>query len=238
MTRTFFGRVVCMIAILMSICTTALAQDESKDLESGIYAGATLNTYTGDDMSDVDMKVGFNVGITGRYFFYKNLFGELSLGVATKGYKQTSNTSSGQYWDDEGANYDSETKTDMTTYNLDIPLYVGYRFNIGNNSGLSIKVGPYITYTLAGQRKTSGYVITYPDIHSSEKEYINQEKKIGDIDDFKKFGVGIGCGLSYNYKNYGITATYQRGLTKIYKDRDVFEQNISLSISYVMPISL
>ncbi len=232
MTRTFYGRVICMITLLTSMCTTALAQKENKPLEFGVYAGVSLNSYTGDDMKDADMKIGFNAGVTGRYFFYKNLFAELSLGVATKGYKQTSNASSGQYWNDEGSNYDSEIKTDMTTYNLDIPLYVGYRFNIGSNSGLSIKVGPYITYAFAGQCKTSGYIITYSDIHSSETEYINKEQKIGDIENYKNFGVGIGCGLSYNYRNYGITASYQRGLTKIYEERDVFEQNISLSLSY------
>lgn len=232
MKRIFLGRTVCMIIMLASLCTTALAQNESKPLEMGLYAGASLNSYRGDDVKNADMKVGFNVGITGRYFLYKNLFGELSIGVATKGYKQSTYASSGQYWDDEGDNFDSEMKDEMTTYNLDIPLYVGYRFSIGDSSGLSIKMGPYITYALSGQLKTTGYIIIYPDIHSSEKEYIDSEQKIGDIEAFNKFGAGIGGGISYNYKNYCLTATYQRGLTKIYKGRDEFEQNISLSLSY------
>lgn len=209
-----------------------LAQDGPQRLEMGVYAGATLNTYTGKDIQNTEMKVGFNAGVIGSYSFYKNLFAELSLGVATKGYKQDTDTSSGQYWDDEGVNYDSELKKDMTTYNLDIPLYIGYRFYIGDNSCFSIKVGPYITYALSGQLKTSGYVITYPDIHSSEKEYINKEEKIGEIKDYNKFGAGIGCEINYFYNNFGISATFQRGLTKMYKKSDIFEQNISLSLNY------
>ncbi|MCM1483060.1 MAG: PorT family protein [Muribaculaceae bacterium] len=174
---TFYKRALCITAIITLFCTTAYAQYESKSFELGIRAGASLNTYTGDDMQDADMKVGFNVGITGRYFFYNNLFGELSLGFATKGYKQNTNASSGQYWDDHGANYDSEVNKNMTTYNLDIPLYIGYRIPLSDNSNLCIKAGPYITYALSGKLKTSGYIITYPDIHSSEKESISEEKK-------------------------------------------------------------
>lgn len=232
MRRLFFQRTICMIALVTLSCSFAFSQDDVKHYEFGVFAGASINSYTGNDIENADMKMGFNVGITGRYYIYKNLFGELSVGVATKGYKQTTSESSGQYWDDEGINFDSEVEDNMTTYNLDIPLYVGYRFPISETSSLSVKIGPYITYAFSGKLKTSGYVITYPDIHSSEKEYITQEKKIGDMDDYRKFGVGIGCGIGYNYKNYGITASFQRGLTKLYDKKDIFEQNISLSLSY------
>ena len=221
-----------MMTIITSFCTTTFAQNESKCFELGAFAGASLNSYTGDDFQDADMKLGFNAGITGKYYFYKNFFGELSLGIATKGYKQDVSASSGQYWDYDGVNYDSDIKENMTTYNLDIPLYVGYRFSIGRNSHFSVKIGPYITYALSGQLKTSGYVITYPDIHSSEKEYTRETKKIGDMEGFNKFSCGAACGISYYYKNYGITVSYQRGLTEINKDKDIYEQNISLILGY------
>lgn len=228
----FFQRVICIIAFVTLIFSNAIAQDDNKNYELGVYAGAALNSYTGNDMEDADMKLGFNAGITGRYYIYNNLFGELSVGIASKGYKKTASESSGQYWIDDGENFDSDVKINMATYNLDIPLYFGYRFPISEDSGFSIKIGPYITYALSGELKASGYKIYYPDIHSSEKEPINIKKKISDMDDYRKFGVGVGCGISYNLKNFGITASFQRGLTKLYDEQDVFEQNISLNLSY------
>lgn len=207
-------------------------QNELTPLDISIYAGASLNSYTGDDFDDGEMKVGFNLGLTCRYFLYKDFFGEISLGFATKGYKKNMTATSGQYWDDYGNNYDSETNKNMTTYNLDIPLSIGYQFPIGNMSDLCIKVGPYLTYALSGKEKTTGYMKIYPDIHSSETEYINEEKKISEIDEYKKFGAGIGFGISYKLKNCSITISYQRGLTKIYEEQDIFEQNISLSLGY------
>lgn len=221
---------ICLLALCWF--TVALAQNDDKKFEKEVFAGVSMNNFTGDDIKGSDMKTGFNVGFTARYYFVKNLFLEGSLGVASKGYKSHSEVSSGQYWDDYGPNYDGELSTNYTSYNLDLPVLLGYRISASESFNIKLKVGPYFTYALSGKKKDEGYMITYPDIHSSEKEYINKETKIGDMKNFKSFGCGIHAGVSVNIKKVVLTASYQRGLSKVFDKDKSYEQNVLISLGY------
>lgn len=219
---TFYRRAFCIITVIVSLCTTLNAQNDYKGLEwylqddqknennISVYAGLSMNSYTGGDTDDASMKVGFNVGISGKCYLTENFFGELSIGFATKGAKESEEN----YWEGNGYEFT------LSTYNLDVPLYFGYRFCINDNSSLSLKLGPYITYAFAGKLK-------YEDDYGDKKSI-----GIGEFVDFNRLGAGIGCGVGYNYDKIGVTAIYQRGLTKLVKEQDIFEQNISLSLSY------
>lgn len=207
-------------------------QNGEGTFETEVFLGLSINNYVGGDIKDTKSKVGFNVGITGRYFFTDNWFAETSVGLYTKGYKADNTLSSGDYWDDEGANYDSELETTMATYNLEIPINAGYRFVLTDKSSLKVKAGPYITYALAGEQKVKGYSTIYPDIHSSETEYIDESTDIGDIEGFNSFGLGFDIGVSYDYAKFSLSATFQRGLTKLFKDSKVYEQNFMLTLGY------
>ena len=202
------------------------------NFEKEVFAGVSLNSYVGSDIKDANLKIGFHLGFTGRYFISDALFMEGSFLVSTKGYKANTSGSSGQYWDDEGANYDYEYDITMVTYNFDIPINIGYNIALTDNSSLKVKAGPYLTYAFSGKLKEKGYETYYPDIHSSETEHIDKSTNICDIEGFKNFGVGIGVGLSYDFSNFSISATYQHGLTKVLKKSKVYEQNILITLGY------
>ena len=199
------------------------------------FAGLSLNTNVGDDI-DAKMKIGGHGGITGRYFFVNDFFGEVSLSFATKGYKMNNNNTSGSVWIDDGANYDSELQTTMTTYNLEMPINIGYAYNISEDVRLRIKVGPYVTYAISGESKVTGYNTYYPDIHSSETEHINKTTKLSDISSYEKFCVGIQGGVGVEYGNFSLSATYQRGLTKLYENGKIYEQNVLITLGYKIAI--
>lgn len=200
--------------------------------EYEIFAGLSVNGFTGTDAENYDTKCGFNVGVSGRYYILDNFFAEASLAIATKGYQYDSLASSGSNWDDEGANYDGELTTKYTSYNIDVPVLLGYRVSVNDDLSLKIKAGPYFTYALSGKETEKGFQTIYPDIHSSETEHIDEETKIGDMDGFKNFGYGVHAGLSIDYKNYILSAYYQRGLSKVFDENKAYEQNILVSVGY------
>lgn len=216
-------------SMFLLIVFPSSAQNDKFEKEA--FAGVTLSNYVGDDAENFDIKPGFNVGITGRYYFVKNLFVEGSLVALTQGYKNKTVSTSGSVWDDEGGNYDSEIKTTFNTYNLALPVLVGYRFNLSDDINVKIKVGPYVSYVLSGDKKEKGYTIIYPDIHSSEKEYINETTKLSDIEDFEKLEYGAQAAVSVEYKRFLVNASFQRSFRKQFDD-DCFSQNINISLGY------
>lgn len=219
---------------ILSLCyfSVVLAQDDDKKLEKEVFVGLSMNNFTGDAIDNSDMKLGFNAGFTARYCFVKNFFLEGSLGITTKGYKLEDQSSSGPFWDDEGGNYDASISKKYTSYNIDLPILVGYKLTINNNLNIKVKVGPYLTYALSGKQKDKGFITTYPDIHSSETEHINNEIKISDMYGFKNFGYGIHAGISADYKRYILSASYQRAFSKVFDNAKAYEQNILISLGY------
>lgn len=219
---------------MMTLCisTITYAQSNDTEIEHEVFAGLSMNNFTGDDAEGNSMKMGFHVGFTFRTYLVGNGFVEGSFGIATKGYKSESFSTSGSSWNYEGTNYDAYNSEKYTSYNLELPILVGYRFVLGNEFNLKVKVGPYLTYAFAGKSKSEGYIITYPDIRSSEKEYINSETMISDMEGFKHFGCGIHASISADYRRFIISASYQRAFTKVFDDAKAYEQNILISLGY------
>ena len=213
---------------------TVSLEDESRKgtLERELYAGLSLNSWSGNDAKNSKNNVGFHVGLLQRYFLLEEIFLEAGISFATKGYKTDENLSSGQYWDDEGANYDIDYHYKMQTYNLEIPINVGYSSVWSSALSVHIKGGAYVTYALSGKQKVTGTETFYDDIHSSETGKINKETKIADIDGYKKFGYGVQAGVGFKYDNYSFNFVYQRGLSKLVKDQKAYEQNLLFSIGY------
>ncbi len=201
-------------------------------IEFEIFGGLSINGFIGKDAKECNTKMGFNIGATARYYFLDNFFAEASLSVATKGYQYDYYDTSGDEWVEGGYNYDQETTTKYTSYNIDIPILVGYKFYVNEDLNFKIKAGPYFTYALSGKKTEKGYMEYYEDIHSSSTEHINKETKIGDIDGFKNLVFGIQAGVGTDYKRYILQAYYQRGLTKNVGKTKMYEQNILVSIGY------
>lgn len=203
-----------------------------KNYELDFYAGVSLNNNYGDDIEDTKNNTGFHAGITARYIFATNFFADISFGYATKGYKQENTQSSGQYWDDEGANYDSQNKITMQTSNIDMPIHFGYRIKISDALSVDLKLGCYLTYALSGKRKNVGTFTFYPDIHSSETDFISSTTYIKDVR-YKRFGVGLDAGLGVRIKKHFIlSGSYQHGLTVLLEDANIYEKNFLISAGY------
>lgn len=202
------------------------------DYEFRILAGLSMNNVVGDDIEDSKISMGFHIGLGARYYLFDGLFVDGSLLFGTKGYKKDILNSSGSSWDDEGYNYDCEANRKLLTYNIDFIPSIGYKFGINNDFGISLKVGPYVTYALSGNFTEERKEIYYPDIHSSETEYSKIKEGIGDVDGYKKFGYGIDASISLEIQKFVVSLAYQRAFSDLIEDMSMVEQNLIISLGY------
>ena len=209
--------------------------------------GATFGTWTGKDFKEgnTETEYGegnvknksafkFHIGLVADYYFTKNLYTGLGVVFNQSGYRQDCTMTSGEYWDDEGANYDAELKTKMTVNKFDIPVHIGYMYNFSDCTKIFAEAGVYATYAISGSKKQTGYVTEYEDVHSSATEHIDETTKIGkkDLKDYKKFGYGLSATIGTSFKKVILQFTYQRGLNKTIKKTKQYEQNMLLSLGY------
>lgn len=218
-----------------------------KALAIKVFAGVGMSQWTGADFKDgkKDGKYGsttlknrpaytFHVGALADYSFASNFYAGGGLVFNQKGYKRDATTTSGEYWDDEGPNYDGKSTYTLTSSNIEVPIHIGAAANLSQEAKVFVETGPYITFALGGTLKQKGWNSVSEDIHSSEKEYIDEKEKIGDgsLTDYKKFGYGILASVGASYNRVFFKFSFQRGLSKMIKDSKKYEQNMLFSLGY------
>lgn len=130
-----------------NVSNVSNVSNDTPKFETELFAGVSFNTYTGSDVKNADMQIGFNGGVTGRYYIVNNFFAEASLMFTTKGYKSK-----------------KKNGGKMTTNNIDVPINFGYRFMLSDDMSLRIKAGPYITYAIGGEQKVEKVKTKLKDI--------------------------------------------------------------------------
>lgn len=202
------------------------------NIEKEILAGVSINGYTGKDVKGSEMLIGFHTGFGIKYYFNNSFNIGIAVLFSTKGYEQEDSISSGPYWNDDGGNFNTYNKESITTYNIDLPISLGYRLSFSDGFNSSIKLGPYFTYTLFGNKKTKIINTIYPDIHSSETERTNKKEKISKLKNFNPLSIGIMAGLSFDIHNFIIAINYQHGITPLFDKEKKYEKNIMVSLGY------
>lgn len=217
--------------VISTTSNTSYYQTTDQDGKSyyvGIIGGYSINNYVGDDADDYDVRGGFHVGIVGGRMLNNVAFLESGLYVASKGYKINTHDDTG-YWQDNGLNYEKDQSTKMRTYNLELPIFIGAQMG-----EYFFKVGPYFSYALSGERKITGEYTFHEDTHSSATDFLDDKTKISDMDNFNRFGIGLGASIGCRVEHFTMGFTYQRGLSKIFDNRKEYEQNILFSLGVIL----
>ena len=82
------------------------------------------------------------------------------------------------------------------------------------------------------EKKVTGTLEDWEDIHSSTVEHLDEKVKIDDIDGYRKLGYGVQIGVGYRKGNLLYGFTYQRGLSKLVDGKKIYEQNLLFSLGY------
>lgn len=176
-----------LFLVLLCGATCVYAQDFAK-FRIGLTAGANFSSTTSEN---ADMKVGFNAGVKGEYNLSNELFLNASLLFDMKGAK-----SSGI---NVNANY------------LNIPIHIGYRYNISETISLFGEVGPYFAFGISGE--TEG---------------------IKTFDVWKTFDLGLGARIGAEFSKFQVYVGYDYGLTKLADVNDAATNtNLMAGIAYM-----
>ncbi|OJU56593.1 MAG: hypothetical protein BGN96_14370 [Bacteroidales bacterium 45-6] len=184
-----------LTAILLLSVSSINAQNTA---EFGIKGGVTLSNFGGDKIKDLDSKnanLGFIGGIT------------LDLPIASNFYLFT-----GVEYVIKGAKYESKSGSasaslKLTPTYLQMPLHLGVKLPITDNTKVVLGVGPYFAYGIGGKVKGEGTAggITYGD----------KTDFFGDNSFAKRFDVGAGINAGLEFGKLSFSLGYDLGFLNI-----------------------
>lgn len=207
--KTILKTSLIAIALLLSINVNA----QEKPLTFGVKAGANLSNFSGDD--DSDAKFGFNAGVTVDYALTSNVYLLSGLEFTTKGAKYKYQILS------------NEVKVTANPMYLQLPVHIGYKLAIAENTNIVFHGGPYFAYGLGGKIKAKDN-IKGSGIEISDKGGTN----FFGSDRGKRFDFGLGFGAGVEFGKIGVGLGYDFGLTKIYNNVNNKNMNAYLTVGY------
>ena len=164
-----------------------------------------------------DPKAGFNLGVRGEYMLPScyGVFVNLGVNYTMKGAKM-----------DVAASLpdDYSCTVKFRPCYIEIPLHVGYRFNVLDNLGVFADFGPYFAIGVNGKEKTEFEGDALEDY--SKKFFRNSKMILGEIQRYD-FGLGFRVGAEYA-NHHSLNFSFDWGLTDMYRDsyrREFFKEN-------------
>lgn len=164
-----------------------------------------------------DPKAGFNLGVRGEYMLPScyGVFVNLGVNYTMKGAKM-----------DVAASLpdDYSCTVKYRPCYIEIPLHVGYRFNVLDNLGVFADFGPYFAIGVNGKEKTEFEGDAVEDY--SKKFFRNSKMIQGEIQRYD-FGLGFRVGAEYA-NHHSLNFSFDWGLTDMYRDsyrREFFKEN-------------
>lgn len=190
-----------LLAVALLIGISANAQD--KPLTFGVKAGMNLSNMTQDLKGDA--KVGFNVGLTMDYNLTPDVYLLTGIDYSLEGTKE------------------GNRKVNMSY--LKLPVHVGYKVNVTENTKIVLHAGPYVGYAISGKYKEGGISIdAFDDEIASTLGY-----------KLKRFDFGLGLGVGAEFGQICVGLGYDLGLVNLMdiKNRSRIEEIIGESIGSV-----
>lgn len=200
---------ILFLGLVMFQCLTMQAQD----WKFSVGAGANFNGPAGETASE-GRRFGYHLGGTAQYEFSQQSSWYVggSLLWTQKGNKMTI----GETAPDNKKIY-RKASTDITY--LQIPLFAGKNFDLGEQAKLFVEFGPYAGLALFGKNKYAG----------------QSTSKIFEKNGYKRFDAGLAIGAGIQIADhYRLKLGYEHGLTNIRKGKDpsYYNRNITLSVGY------
>lgn len=180
---------------------------KAQTLSGEVVAGLNIA-----DVSELDSRIGFHVGVVGSYGFsneFNGAYANAGALISLKG---------GQL------DYGSILKANLDAYYLEIPIHIGYKHSLSENFAIFGEFGPYIGIGLFGKSKIE-----------SEGESISVDT-FSEDGGVKRFDMGLGfkLGVEIN-KLIPISVGYDFGLANINNDNNggsIKNSNLTISIGY------
>lgn len=194
------------------ICLIGGVAVHAQETSFGVKAGVNLSNFGGDP--DGDAKVGFNAGVTLDYGFTPEWYLLTGLEFTMKGskYKKTI------------AGIETETKANPMY--LQLPVHVGYKLTIVDETRIVFHAGPYVAYGIGGKSKLK--------VGENIGTLVDEESDFFGDDAAKRFDFGLGGGIGVEFGSFNVGIGCDFGLLNIERNDDfkVKNQNAYLTVGY------
>lgn len=192
---------------------------------------------------ETKMKHAFTGGLTFDYFLNSDLYLSSAIEFANKGAKFDLLNNN----EEQGTSVSIKESTVAASY-LQVPVHLGYKFDLSEKTRLMIQAGPYIAYGISGQTefgdevvlKTPGGTTTmnlneymrHLPYNSLIDTWMRGKETFSDTH-FREFDWGIGIGLGVEYEHVNISFKYDFGLYDISRgDGKVKNRNAYVTLGY------
>ena len=199
-------------SFLLTIAMLAIVTVASAQMSLGVKGGVNMSNFYGDELTDKNMKIGFNVGLLADYEIAYNSAIQSGLFFITHGFKSETTTWNAEY-------------TENLMY-LRIPIHYAYKIDVTPGTKVVLHAGPYVAYGVGGSRKASvGNISGEWDV----------DKIFGDeVGQYKPFDAGLGLGVGAEFGPLLLDLGWDMGLVSISNSDNVNikNQNAYLSVGY------
>ncbi|MDR2001644.1 MAG: PorT family protein [Prevotella sp.] len=183
------------------------------------------------------MKHSFTGGLTFDYFLNRDLYLSSAIEFSNKGTKFDLLNKD----EKEGTSINFKESTVSANY-LQVPIHVGYKFDLSEKTRLMVQAGPYVAYGISGQTELGDEVVLRTPEGTttmSLNDYMKMidgwrrgEETFSDTH-FREFDWGIGIGLGVEYEHVNISFRYDFGLYDISREAEkVKNQNAYVTLGY------
>ena len=198
---------------LMMMLAGALMWGATANAQTDIIlrGGFATNQFVGDSYEHSEMNPGYNVGIEFNNYIKNGLYWNSGLLFGSRGYKYS-----------EG-DKNASASYKLRAHNLQIPLTIGYKYDLGGGIALDGRIGGFFSADIAGKEKTEGNILGFGG---------STETKIGDIEGYKRCDGGLIIGVGLWYQNINLDFAYQRGFADITDYSDGGASNFLIRLGY------
>lgn len=150
-----------------------------------IKGGLNISNFYGNNLSDKNMKPGFNVGVGVDLEFLTDISLQTGLYFSSKGAEYTTNIPIGI----------EDVEYDVTANYIQLPIHLAYKIEVRPGSKVFFHAGPYMAYGISGKRNIKSKYSPDLDKFFGQKEVNTFDKHYG----YKRFdyGVGVGVGMEF-----------------------------------------
>ena len=186
-----------LVAALMVGTATVNAQIQGGQLI--LRGGFAANNFKGDNTRGIDMLPGYNFSLDFNKNFYKGAYWNTGVMFGTRGFDV------------------NHSDAKFRAHNFNIPLTVGYKYNLTDNLAVDGRFGAFFGVDMAGKY----------DFGDDDGDV-----KIGDIEDYKRCDGGLIIGMGVWYKRINIDYTFKRGFGEVWEDGPAGAVNHMIRLGY------
>lgn len=196
-------------ALAVSLAANAFAIDNEPEpgMSVQVSGGMTISSLPGAPKdAELGAKVGGTLAVKGQYM----LPGALGTYINAAAAWTMKGAHNGSYKTPVPPKGDLVNSTyNWETHYIQIPIHVGYRYNLSDKLGVYAEFGPYFSLGLSGKQKVKVDVDGYRDLSSSESLF----------DEVQRTDFGLGFLIGGEFENhYSLNLGFDWGITDLYKD--------------------